>query len=222
MTERSNRREVRNPLLALPGIRKLLALPAPIRSEIAAASYEAAADARARADTAWFKNKGPMAVYWKGVGAYARHLGRAMATAMSLEVRDLRQATVAEWCAAAFGIEHATNLAQRAVRFREEAEELYQAAMAAAGVDAAAAIELAHRQTDHVHSRPVGTIGQELGGVGVTTLALANAAGLSADAEEMREVDRVLAKPLAHFARRNAEKNAAGFDVTGAYPSRAA
>ena len=42
-------------------------------------------------------------------------------------------------------------------------------------------------------------------------LALSAAAGLSADAEEQREVERVLAKPIEEFTRRNAAKNAAGF-----------
>lgn len=130
--------------------------------------------------------------------------------------RDQRQSIVADWCARAFGIEHATNKAQRAIRAREEAEELYQAAMHEAGFPPDEARALAHRQTDHVHDRPAGTVAQELGGVGVTILALAQTFDLSADACEEAEIRRVLSKPLAHFARRNAEKNAAGFDLTGA------
>ena len=70
---------------------------------------------------------------------------------------------------------------------------------------------MAHRLVDYVFSRPVGVLHQELGGVGVCILALAAAAGLSADEEERREVERVLAKPLDHFRQRNAAKNAAGF-----------
>jgi len=45
----------------------------------------------------------------------------------------------------------------------------------------------------------------------VCVLALAAAAGLSADEEECREMHRVLSKPLGEFTERNASKNAAGF-----------
>jgi hypothetical protein len=137
-----------------------------------------------------------------------------------LPARFFRQLGVSQWCAKAFGSAHAASVAQRAVRMREEAEEAYQAAMHEAGFDPAEALALAHRQTDHVHSRPPGKLAQELGGVGVTTLALAHAAGLDADQCEVDEINRVLALPLEHFAKRNAEKNAAGFDVTGAYPGK--
>lgn len=45
---------------------------------------------------------------------------------------------------------------------------------------------------------------------------LAAACGLSADQEELREVKRVLAKPVAELTQRNAAKNAAGFLMTAA------
>lgn len=77
---------------------------------------------------------------------------------------------------------------------------------------------MAHRLIDHVFSKEAGEIGQELGGVGVTVLALAHAAGIDADAEEQREIARVRSKPLQWFWERNRAKNEAGFDVTGAYP----
>jgi hypothetical protein len=121
------------------------------------------------------------------------------------EARDTRQRKVGEWCEAAFGTEHATSLPQRGVRLLEEAIEAYQAA----GGDLA----MGHKLLDFVFARPVGQLGQELGGIGITLLALAQAAGLSADGEEAREFDRVLAKPLSHFTARNEAKNAAGFNV---------
>jgi len=117
--------------------------------------------------------------------------------------RNMRQAIVAEWCLAAFGEGQASSLPQRGIRLLEEAVEAAQAAGCERG--------MAHMLVDFVFDRPAGTISQELGGVGVTALALANAAGLSADAEEAREVVRVLAKPLAHFTARNQVKNDAGF-----------
>jgi NTP pyrophosphatase (non-canonical NTP hydrolase) len=126
-------------------------------------------------------------------------------------MRDARQKTVADWCAAAFGIDHASSLPQRGIRLVEEAIEAAQAA----GCERA----MVHKLVDYVFDRPAGTIAQELGGVGVTALALAQAAGLSADKCEADEVARVLAKPLEHFTARNQVKNAAGFN-TAALRSR--
>lgn len=119
--------------------------------------------------------------------------------------RDRRQVLIADWAKAAFGHEEATSIPQRGLRLLEEAIEAFQAC----GCDEA----LAHKLVTYVFARPVGEIGQELGGVAVTTLALAAAAGLSADEEECREVQRVLSKPLREFTERNASKNAAGFKI---------
>lgn len=117
--------------------------------------------------------------------------------------RDQRQKTVAQWCVEAFGKERTSSLPQRGLRLLEEAIEASQVC----GVP----IDQAHNLVSFVYSRPVGEIEQELGGVGVTLLALADAVGKSADLAEHREVERVLAKPLEHFRARNAEKDAAGF-----------
>lgn len=119
--------------------------------------------------------------------------------------RDERQVLVSEWCAAAFGAAHASSVSQRGVRLLEEAIEAYQAT----GCDA----EMAHRLVDHVFSREVGRLSQEVGGIGVTLLALAQAVGVSAEQEERTEFERIQGKPLAHFTARNAAKNAAGFNV---------
>jgi hypothetical protein len=130
----------------------------------------------------------------------------AIAAALSTTAaryREARQQKVADWCAAAFGEGQAASIEQRGIRLLEEAIEAYQACGASA--------DMAHKMVDYIFARPAGTIGQELGGVGVTTLALANAAGLSADDCEAKEVARVLAKPLSHFTARNQAKNNAGF-----------
>lgn len=124
--------------------------------------------------------------------------------------RDARQFTVVDWARAAFGEEQATDLRQRGMRMLEEATELFQAC--------GCAEEAAHRLVSFVFARPIGDIHQELGGVSVTLLALAQAAGLSADDEERREIARILSKPLAEFTARNAAKNAAGFDATKEQP----
>ncbi len=78
MVERSNRREVRNPVLALPSIQRLQDLPPEAREAVRDLLGDLVIDARERAQASWIKNKGPMAAYWKAVGAYAHHIKRAL------------------------------------------------------------------------------------------------------------------------------------------------
>lgn len=117
--------------------------------------------------------------------------------------RDERQERVAQWATLAFGEVEANSLPQRGLRLLEEAIEAFQAC---GGHEA-----VAQKLVTYVFARPCGEIGQELGGVAVTVLALAAAARISADNEECREIDRVLNKPLEELRGRNAAKNAAGF-----------
>lgn len=63
-------------MLALPSVRRLAELPAEQRTLISDLLGELTMDARSRAQQSWVKNKGPMAAYWKAVGAYAYHLRR--------------------------------------------------------------------------------------------------------------------------------------------------
>lgn len=123
------------------------------------------------------------------------------------ERRTHRQKKVSAWAREAFGVEEAMSLPQRGLRLLEEAVEAFQSC----GGTEAKAVEL----VKFVFARPVGPLSGELGGVGVTLLALAAAAGLSADVAEEQEVQRVLSKPIAHFAERNRVKNEAGFRVVG-------
>jgi hypothetical protein len=116
--------------------------------------------------------------------------------------REDRQRTIGEWAVAAFGEAEALSLPQRGLRLLEEAAEAAQAS----GVG----IDQARHLLSYVWDRPVGRLSQELGGVGVTALALAHAAGFSADGAEKNEIARVLARPLEHFTKRNHEKNNAG------------
>ena len=127
---------------------------------------------------------------------------------MTLISRDQRQADVQAWCVATFGNHDALFVPQRGLRLVEVAIETAQAC----GCDPA----LIHSPIDHIYAKPVGDLPQELGGLGVTILALAGAAGVSADAAEASEFARVKAKPLSHFAARNAAKTAAGFHVADA------
>jgi NTP pyrophosphatase (non-canonical NTP hydrolase) len=131
----------------------------------------------------------------------------AAADAIVAEGRDARQRKVVEWGLAAFGREQVLSVEQRGLRLLEEALEAAQAA----GVSAEDAMKLAV----YVYGRPVGELRQEIGGVGITLLALANAAGVSADDQEVIELNRVLSKPKEHWAARNQAKNDAGFLAKG-------
>lgn len=156
---------------------------------------------------AWGLNWVPM--YGTSIEDARRNGAEHFATAMEDEPvsndRYRRQVAVAAWARHAFGKEHADNPKQRAVRLAEETIELCQVAKA----DPA----MLHKLIDYVYSRPVGTYEQELGGVGVTLLAFAHAAGCSADKCESDEVERILSLPLEQFAARNDEKNDAGFNT---------
>lgn len=78
MSDRSLRSDVRNPVLGLPAIQGLQSLPPETRTLIAGLLKDLVSDARERAQESWRKNKGPMAAYWKAVGAYGEHIRRAV------------------------------------------------------------------------------------------------------------------------------------------------
>lgn len=75
---RSLRTDVRNPVLALPSVVELKALPPEARAALAHVLGDLSDDARDRADKCWRKHKAPMAAYWKAVAVYAGHLKRAL------------------------------------------------------------------------------------------------------------------------------------------------
>lgn len=112
-------------------------------------------------------------------------------------LRDDRQDEITKWVIRCFGSK-AMSLQERANRFLEEALELYQAS----GLPKEQALKL----LDYVYGRPVGEPGQEIGGVGISLLALAEALNVSADAEEFSEFSRVLAKPPEYFRERHNKK----------------
>ena len=117
--------------------------------------------------------------------------------------RAERQARVARWCADAFGADSLADRHKRALRLLEEALELFQAE----GGKATQAAALA----DRVFARPPGESQQEVGGISVTLLSYCEAAGLSADACEAMEIERVLAKSLDAARARYQAKVDAGF-----------
>jgi hypothetical protein len=75
---RSLRPHVRNPVLGLPAIEGVRALPADARAALRAVLLDIRTDAQARAQVSWRKHKAPMAAYWKVVSVYAGHLARAI------------------------------------------------------------------------------------------------------------------------------------------------
>lgn len=78
MSDRSARREVRNPLLALPAVRDLVRDGPVANAKLIAVLVAARADARERADKCWRTHKAPMALYWKCVAVYTGHLANAL------------------------------------------------------------------------------------------------------------------------------------------------
>lgn len=79
MTARSNKAEVRNPLLALPAFRRLAAeLDDSARALLIEALAELKADCAERAELNWRRHKAPMAAYWKAASVYIGHIRRVL------------------------------------------------------------------------------------------------------------------------------------------------
>lgn len=73
---RSNRPDVRNPLVALPSAEAIRALPGDARAALRAVLLDIRKDAQVRAEKCWRTHKAPMAAYWKAVAVYAGHTAR--------------------------------------------------------------------------------------------------------------------------------------------------
>lgn len=115
--------------------------------------------------------------------------------------RNTRQKRVVAWAQDTFG-EIAMSLRERAMRFTEEAVELAQATgLSQEDVSAIVA---------HVFRKPAGLFDQEVGGVGVTLLALCEIADVSTDLAEVTEIVRVTALDREHFRQRQNVKADAG------------
>jgi NTP pyrophosphatase (non-canonical NTP hydrolase) len=121
--------------------------------------------------------------------------------------RKDRQLAGFAWAVENFGVEEVSSFPQRGLRLLEEAAETAQAT----GLSE----ELAHKIVTHVWSRPVGELPQELGGLSLTMLILAELAELDLDAAEEHELQRVLRKPKHHWVTRNKAKNDAGLIADG-------
>lgn len=78
MAERSNRPEVRNPVLALPAFAAVAELPADARQALRSLVLNVRDQARAKGDESLRQNKYMMFAYWRVVGVYAGHIARAI------------------------------------------------------------------------------------------------------------------------------------------------
>lgn len=75
---RSSRATVRNPVLSLPAARKAAALEPAAKATLRDLLLEISDDACQRAQKCWRSHKAPMAVYWKVISIYTRHIARAL------------------------------------------------------------------------------------------------------------------------------------------------
>lgn len=99
------------------------------------------------------------------------------------EFLDDFQRTIVKWCVDMFGPKCARDPKERGLRLLEEAIEAAQAVNVSR--------EDAHKLVDYVFGRPTGEISQEISGVLVTVLSLADAAGISAELSLVREIARI-------------------------------
>jgi hypothetical protein len=125
-------------------------------------------------------------------------------------VRLERQQRVLNWARTVLSEDEVSGREQRAIRLAEETIELAQSC----NVDKA----MLHKLVDYVYGRPIGEPMQELGGVSVCVLAMANALGLDADTVEEIEVRRCEDMDPEQFKARNATKNNAGFAAASKSP----
>lgn len=72
--DRSVRREVRNPVLALPAARRLQNVPSRTRLALTDLLGEMSFDARRLAEASWRANEASMAACWRAVSTYANHI----------------------------------------------------------------------------------------------------------------------------------------------------
>lgn len=78
LMSRSTMPQTRNPLLLLPAALKFAALPAEISALLREMLQQLGREANEKAQKSWRTHKAPMAVYWKMVAVYSRHLARLL------------------------------------------------------------------------------------------------------------------------------------------------
>lgn len=79
MAPRSSRREVRNPILALPAAQAILASLTPDqRVAMKRLFRELKGQCRQKEAEAYAKRKGPMTAYWMAAGTYSGHIANVL------------------------------------------------------------------------------------------------------------------------------------------------
>jgi hypothetical protein len=75
---RSNRPEVRNPVLGLPCAQRARFMPPEAREWLIEFLIDLRRDARERAEKAWRSFKAPQACYWRVIAVWSSHLVHAL------------------------------------------------------------------------------------------------------------------------------------------------
>ena len=73
---RSTRPDVRNPLLKLPGVADIAALPPEAKAALRRLALDASKAWRVLGDECWKRSKPQMAAYWRAWAVNALHLAR--------------------------------------------------------------------------------------------------------------------------------------------------
>jgi hypothetical protein len=75
---RSNRAEVRNPVLALPCAQRISSMPPEAREWLIEFLLDLRRDARERAEKCWRSRKAPLSLYWRVIAVWSSHLAHAL------------------------------------------------------------------------------------------------------------------------------------------------
>lgn len=75
---RSTRPDVRNPLVKLPSVARVVSLPPEAKAALKALLIDIRNDCREHAAESLRKHKAPMYAYWKANGVYANHMQRLL------------------------------------------------------------------------------------------------------------------------------------------------
>jgi NTP pyrophosphatase (non-canonical NTP hydrolase) len=116
------------------------------------------------------------------------------------------QSEVADWMLTCFGEEITADRLERADRFIEESLELAQTMPQFTA-------DRAHALVDYVFGRPVGEVGQEVGGVMVTLAAMCNVSDIKINDEAERELARIWTKVEAIRAKQAAKPTGSALPI---------
>lgn len=114
------------------------------------------------------------------------------------------QAVIELWVRSRFGDKVFEDREERGLRVFEEAAELLQSIGSSKG--SGDLRERAHALVDRVFDRPIGEVNQEIGGLGVTLLALCARVGVRLDSLVDTEIARIHEADSEQFRRKQTDK----------------